>query len=109
MKFRQVKSLSDWKPYPKPETMDRKKKKPIAKESAKRSGENTEYRKRNKVYLLKNRICKCCGDPSTEVHHMDKRNGARLLVQKYWLPVCGPCHKEIHAHTTWARNEGYLI
>lgn len=45
---------------------------------------------------------------ATEVHHMNRRNGARLNDEAYWLAVCAEAHRRIHAEPSWARAEGFL-
>lgn len=44
---------------------------------------------------------------ATSVHHVRGR-GRFLLEPKTWLAVCEPCHRYIHDHPAWAREQGFL-
>jgi len=45
---------------------------------------------------------------ATEVHHMAKRRGARLLDESQWLAVCRANHERIESNKAWARASGWL-
>ncbi len=45
---------------------------------------------------------------SEEVHHTNKRRGARLLEEADWLAVSAAAHDRIEANKAWAREQGYL-
>ena len=45
---------------------------------------------------------------STQVHHKDKRRGARLNDETKWLAVCAENHRRIEDNKSWARANGFL-
>lgn len=45
---------------------------------------------------------------STQVHHKDKRRGARLNDETKWLAVCSKNHRRIEDNKAWARANGFL-
>lgn len=78
-------------------------------------------RKRMAAYGIKvskwkraNPLCKVCFTRGRKVaktqdcHHRRGRVGQLLFEEKYWLPVCRPCHIHIHAHCGWAKNYGFI-
>ena len=48
-------------------------------------------------------------NPTIQVHHKAGRNGALLLDERYWLPVCLPCHEWIHGNGKLARAIGLIL
>lgn len=87
---------------------------PLRKVSKKREAENQKYLRQRTIFLAKYPHCQCCISefrkyPSTDVHHMNKRNGARLLDEDYWMAVCRGHHDWIHANPSEARRLGWLI
>lgn len=46
---------------------------------------------------------------STEVHHKNKRRGAMLLDQAFWMAVSREAHERIESNKAWAREKGYLL
>lgn len=46
---------------------------------------------------------------STQCHHRNKRRGAMLLDERYWLAVCDENHKRIEENKSWARANGFLL
>ena len=46
---------------------------------------------------------------SREIHHKNKRTGARLLDESQWMAVSRAGHKWIEAHKSEARAKGYLL
>ena len=46
---------------------------------------------------------------STEIHHQNKRRGADLLDQQFWMAVSRDGHEQIEANKAWARAQGYLL
>lgn len=46
---------------------------------------------------------------STEVHHMNKRRGTRLIDTNYFLAVCRLNHDRIENNKAWARHQGFLL
>lgn len=85
------------------------------------------YRLRRRRFLKKHRYCevRMCREllvargveeglvredyvsRATSVHHVRGR-GRFLLDAKTWLAVCEPCHRYIHDHPAWAREQGFL-
>lgn len=76
-----------------------------------RAKDERKYLKRVKVWKQQNPWCGGCaklftakalesGLPgiTTECHHMAGRQGALLLDERYWLPVCKGCHTWITAN-----------
>lgn len=103
--------------------------KPIRRVSKKRAAQLREYSARRKVFLELHPICgvwlrengisenvaavfalllTASAPRSTEIHHMNRRFGARLNDETYWLAVCAESHRKIHAEPKWAREQGYL-
>lgn len=44
-----------------------------------------------------------------QVHHMAGRCGKLLTEKKYFLCVCGNCHRYLEDHPAWAMENGYSI
>lgn len=68
----------------------------IKRESNKRAKENRLYRIEVAEWKLKNTRCKArlkgCTGRTQHNHHKKGKEGALLLIKKYWFPVCGNCH-----------------
>lgn len=79
--------------------------------SQKRSGQQDEYKKKRRRYLMDFPICerRGCSSGSQEIHHKEKSNGDRYLDESKWMAVCRPCHREITLNPKWAYEEGYLL
>lgn len=86
----------------------RKKKKAIAQVSDKRLKQLSEYRDKRKVFLIGKR-CPVTGGQATEIHHMDGREGDRLLNFDKCLGVSRSGHTWIHEHPAESRAKGWLI
>lgn len=98
--------IADEKPIP----VEKKRPKPIKKQSKKRKADTKEYLILKEVFL-KGRICQINQDaPATEVHHTysGKDRDRYYLDVKTWLGVCRECHNWIHANPAQAREMGYL-
>jgi hypothetical protein len=50
----------------------------------------------------------CAVPMATEIHHANKRRGARLTDTAHWLAVCRRMHALIERNKSWARDRGYL-
>jgi predicted metal-binding protein len=89
---------------------EKKKPKPIAKNSKKRLKENMEYSKIREAYLKDFPVCEVlnCLNRATEIHHMQGRIGALLTDVNHFLAVCESCHKYIHDNPAWSREQGYV-
>jgi hypothetical protein len=85
----------------------------IRKASLARRRQLTCYSKRIKVWKVENPVCEAmieglCTTHTQDCHHTNKRNGSRLLDEKFWLPVCRPCHHFITNNPGWARDNGLI-
>jgi hypothetical protein len=71
----------------------------------------TKYSELRLAYLREHLFCEVgnCKNMSTQVHHLAGRQGKRLLDFNNCLAVCFDCHRQIHDHPRWAREQGYLI
>lgn len=81
--------------------------------SDKMKEKNQAYSNRVKEWKMENPHCKAkvatqCNGITRDCHHMKKR-GDLLMVEKYWLPVCGACHQWIGDNSEEARNRGLTI
>lgn len=85
-----------------------KKAKGLASVSTRRERENKAYATLRQVFL-NGKICPITGLPATEIHHTNKRNGARLNDVRYWLAVSRDGHLWIHDHPKEAREAGWLL
>lgn len=47
--------------------------------------------------------------PATEIHHMNKRRGAMLNDERYWMAVSAEGHAWIENNKKLARERGYLL
>lgn len=108
--------------------------KPIRQVSVKRSAQLREYFVARDRYLKDHPICmvwlaengfanfravldcssvttfRAMGAPmATEVHHANKRTGARLLDETHWMAVCRANHNRIENNKSWARANGFLL
>lgn len=107
---------------------------PIRRVSSKRAKELREYSKRRLVYLAAHPYCQIflamaglteadvdedghifTGQSymsvprSTEVHHMNGRNGWRLLDEKYWCAASHDLHAWVKEHQSEARKIRVLV
>lgn len=113
--------------------------KPIRKVSLKRARQLREYSARRTYYLREHPICEVwlkengwrqtdeifskgpiCASynglitiwsapTATEIHHTNKRRGAMLNDERYWLAVCRENHERIENDKAWARANGFLL
>lgn len=82
---------------------------PLRRQSQKRAKENSEYLKLRHKFLTTHPLCQICRDNRAgQVHHINGRNGVRLLITDDWLAICQSCHDRIHREPAWARANGYL-
>ena len=91
----------------KPEKTEKKKPKPIPKESAKRKVENKEYKTLRKVYLDNHPLCevkfKGCTKKAVEIHH-DKGRGIRLNDVSNFVAICRNCHNKVENENIKVRD-----
>jgi len=45
---------------------------------------------------------------ATDVHHRRGKAGTLLIDQRYWVPICRPCHDWIDQNRAEARERGWL-
>lgn len=78
--------------------------------SQKRERQYAEYRPRREAFLQEHPRCQApnCTNPSVDIHHIAKRNGARLTDETKWLAVCRGCHDLIERDREWAYQNGFL-
>lgn len=85
---------------------------PIRKVSKKRAGELKAYYALRATFLKLRPYCEifepCCTRKATEIHHVNGRNGDRLLDSQWFLPACRACHSFIHDRPKYAREMGFL-
>lgn len=85
--------------------------KPVKKVSEKRAGQNLEYAKLRKQYLEVYPVCEAheCNNKSTQIHHVNGREGEKLTSTAYFMAVCSHCHDKIHSNPQWSIENGYMI
>ena len=88
--------------------------KPIAHRSSRKKKEDFQYSKQSKTYKENHPNCyacipNTCTHRTTDVHHKAGRIEELLLDQRYWLPVCRPCHDWIETHPQESRDLGYSV
>ena len=85
----------------------------MKKVSDKRRRQLSEYTKIKKEYLKLRPYCECgtrgCSRVADQIHHKRGRENERLLDKKYFLAVCGNCHRWIEDHPEWARAHGFSL
>jgi len=70
---------------------------------------NAEYKKLRLIYLNENPICEACKDsPAQELHHKSSR-GINHNNTATFCATCSACHRKIHNHPSWARENGFLV
>ncbi len=88
--------------------------------SKKRKEQNAEYAKLREEFLWHHPQCQVClqekvkdvqviVQPSTQVHHANRRSGKLLLDTRFFVAVCAPHHDKIERHGDWARENGWLV
>jgi hypothetical protein len=92
------------KKYPEPKKQPR-----VKQMSIKRKAQTREYATVRADYLAYHPFCGVCQQGATEIHHINGRTNERLLDTKYFLPVCRPCHRWIHANPEASREYGFLL
>lgn len=84
---------------------------PLRKTSKKREKELRVYRVLKAEFLKRRPVCEvfepCCTRKSVDVHHVNHREGKRLLDVSDWLPICRACHMFITANGRYAREMGF--
>lgn len=85
-------------------------KKEIKKVSEKRAAQEKIYFKRVAIWK-KGKKCgvRGCIKDCDDAHHQKGREGALLLDEKYWFPVCRLDHTRITTDSKWAIENGYSL
>lgn len=80
--------------------------------SARRKRERVIYERTKKAFLDANDLCWCCARivprKRRELHHRKGRSGTLYLDVKYFMMLCGPCHRRVHNKPAWAIKHGLL-
>lgn len=109
-----------WLQLPRYRRVDRKPEvRRIKRRTTKRAKDERTYNARVKVWLTlpENRICKACPQllvensepaPAAQNHHRYGRKRELLMDERFWLPVCAPCHDHIHRSPALSRELGLL-
>lgn len=88
------------------------KRSPLRKVSSKRAKELKVYSELRKLFLPVRQYCEIfvdgCTRKATDIHHINGRNGKRLNDTSWWLPSCRNCHRFLHDHPKYARENGFL-
>lgn len=74
----------------------------INQESVRRRAQNTTYGATRKIFLAQHQTCPVTGQPTTDIHHSAAREGAWLLVRRYWIAVSRRGHRIIEDNPEWA-------
>lgn len=85
--------------------------KPIRKQNAKRAAEHREYIDKKTKYLEIFPICqaKGCSKPSTDLHHMQGRQGKKLTDDTLFLALCRDHHEYYTEHSAEAIADGISL
>ncbi len=96
---------------------------PLRRQSKKRAKENSAYSKRVKEWKLENEWCVACTridayygiftpaflcNTTKHCHHWAGREGALLMKEEWWIPLCATCHSWVHDNSNAARELGLL-
>ena len=80
----------------------------IPKQSKTQKERDNKYNNRVKFWKLENPFCKVCGMPTDDCHHQLTR-GIHTNNEKYWIPLCRPCHSRIKIDDKWAKENELII
>lgn len=68
-----------------------------------------QYNDLKRLWLKSNTACaKCRRRGRVEVHHKCGRLGPLLTFVELWIPLCGRCHRWVHANPAAAQRAGLL-
>jgi hypothetical protein len=74
--------------------------------SKRREREQRVYAQRRAAFL-EGKACRVCSLAATDVHHARGRVGSLFLDERFWVPLCGWCHRYVTEHPSWAVAHGY--
>lgn len=87
----------------------------MKRQSTKREKSMRLYTKMRREFLGQFPRCGACETlgarrqrDATQIHHVRGRVAGMLTDARYFLPVCAPCHRYIHAHGAEARELGLI-
>lgn len=95
--------------YHAPKKVKQVKRAPLKKISDKRKAQVAVYSLLKKQFLKDNPKCLVTGKPSTQIHHINHREGERLNDTRYWMAVSQEGHDYIHANPKESYEKGWLI
>jgi len=78
----------------------------LKRQSEKRKRQNAEYLALREDFLTRYPKCHECGRAANQIHHAAGRQGLFLLMVRYWIPLCGDCHR---AATDSRENHPHLF
>lgn len=86
--------------------------------SRRQRARSAAYNARVKVWKAENPVCLVCQKhdlemfdkprPTEDCHHQRGKLGPLLMDERFWIPVCRPCHAWIDANRNAARAMGLL-
>jgi hypothetical protein len=87
-----------------------KRRKPLSRSSTKRKAELRRYCELKREFWRTHRHCEICFVPIFQEppHHTKGTIGPLFLAVETWMAVCKACHRRIHDHGKWAREQGYI-
>lgn len=74
----------------------------IKAESSKRRAQIATYGKLREEFLEQHPTCPVTGERTIDIHHSVAREGAWLLLRRYWIAVSRRGHRLIEDHPIWA-------
>lgn len=81
-----------------------KRRTPLRKASPKRAKDMVLYRQERDAWLQTQRSCHHCNAVGMlELHHFRGRAGSLLRDVRFWLSLCGGCHRQVYDNPKWAR------
>lgn len=96
------------------ETKKPEKPRRIAKRTPQKARLQRQYVARVRVWIV-GLVCLGCQvrkfdafKAATECHHRNGRAGLLLMDERFWLPMCGSCHRFTHSNPDEARRLGLL-
>jgi hypothetical protein len=77
--------------------------------SKKRAIQNAAYSPSRQGFLEAHPICPVTLERTDQIHHSAHREGAWLLLQRYWIALSTSGHRIVEANKDWARSVGLLL